>query len=83
MTGVCYNGRIAVVPYLIHTHTGSAQGSATDANVYVNLIGELGDMGNRHMMRSNNRIKFQEGQVLLALFYCRTSRVSQKSVLHR
>jgi len=56
-----------VLTYFIHTYTGSAHGSATDANVYVNLVGELGDMGNRQLLRSNNHIKFHEGQVLLAL----------------
>jgi len=46
-------------------YTGSIDGSATEANVYVNLIGELGDMGNRHLLRSNNPNKFQDGQVSL------------------
>jgi len=54
--------------YYIHMYTGSTPGSATDANVYVNLIGELGDMGSRHLLRSNNRVKFQDGQVSLNIF---------------
>ena len=53
--------------YYIHTYTGCIDGSATDANVYVNLVGELGDMGNRQLLRSNNHVKFQDGQVLLAI----------------
>lgn len=53
----------AVVTYLIHTNTGFTDDSATESDVYVNLVGELGDMGNRQLLRSNNTVKFQQGQV--------------------
>jgi len=56
--------------YYIHTYTGSARGSAADAaaaDVYVNLVGELGDTGDRQMLRSDNDVKFQRGQVTVSL----------------
>lgn len=49
--------------YRVETYTGSLPGSDTEANVFVNLFGERGDMGKRLLFRSNNDIKFAEGQV--------------------
>lgn len=50
--------------YRVETCTGSLPGSDTEANVFVNLFGERGDMGKRLLFRSNNDTKFAEGQVL-------------------
>jgi len=66
--------------YCIHTFTGSTDGCSTDANVYVNLFGELGDTGSRQLLRSNNHIKFREGQVTLAVFLLLHVSVSQSSL---
>jgi len=43
--------------------TASVDGSATDADIYVNLVGELGDTGSRRLLRSNNPVAFQQAQV--------------------
>ena len=75
---------LAVVMYYIYTYTGSNQGSATDADIYVNLVGELGDTGSRHMLRSNNHVKFQQGQVerlLLLVHVSQKFTVSQLTLL--
>uniref|UniRef100_A0A669B819 Lipoxygenase homology PLAT domains 1 n=1 Tax=Oreochromis niloticus TaxID=8128 RepID=A0A669B819_ORENI len=48
--------------YEIHVFTGTMWGAGTDANVYVNIYGETGDTGERHLKKSNNLNKFEKGQ---------------------
>lgn len=38
-------------------------GAGTDANVYINIYGEIGDTGDRQLKRANNLNKFEKGQV--------------------
>ena len=38
-------------------------GAGTDANVYINIYGEIGDTGERKLRKSNNLNKFEKGQV--------------------
>jgi hypothetical protein len=48
--------------YELHVFTGTASGSGTDANVFINLYGEHGDTGDRQLKESSNRNKFESGQ---------------------
>uniref|UniRef100_A0A667Z1M9 Lipoxygenase homology PLAT domains 1 n=1 Tax=Myripristis murdjan TaxID=586833 RepID=A0A667Z1M9_9TELE len=48
--------------YEVHVFTGTMWGAGTDANVYINIYGEIGDTGDRHLKRSNNLNKFEKGQ---------------------
>ncbi|MGH0156164.1 UNVERIFIED_CONTAM: hypothetical protein FKN15_047648 [Acipenser sinensis] len=48
--------------YEVHVFTGSVLGAGTDANVYINVYGEMGDTGERHLKKSNNLNKFEKGQ---------------------
>ena len=47
--------------------TGDIFGAGTDANVYLNLTGENGDTGERHLATANNINKFERNQV--GIFY--------------
>ncbi len=38
-------------------------GAGTDANVYINIYGEIGDTGERQLRKSNHLNKFEKGQV--------------------
>uniref|UniRef100_A0A3Q3H262 Lipoxygenase homology PLAT domains 1a n=1 Tax=Labrus bergylta TaxID=56723 RepID=A0A3Q3H262_9LABR len=38
-------------------------GAGTDANVYINIYGEIGDTGERKLRKSNNLNKFEKGKV--------------------
>ena len=60
---------LAVIRYQVHVFTGSATGSDTDANVYLNLWGERGDTGKRQLNKSNNPMMFLSGQVFQFNFY--------------
>jgi len=61
------NGRPLVVldeiPYEVKVFTGTKRGSGTDANVFMTIYGSLGDSGERELNKSNNRNKFEDGQV--------------------
>ncbi|XP_078530890.1 lipoxygenase homology domain-containing protein 1 isoform X2 [Lissotriton helveticus] len=48
--------------YEVHVYTGSVWGAGTDANVYVNIYGEIGDTGERQLKKSNHLNKFEKGQ---------------------
>ncbi|TKS84776.1 Lipoxygenase -like proteiny domain-containing protein 1 [Collichthys lucidus] len=48
--------------YEVHVFTGTMFGAGTDANVYVNIYGEIGDTGERRLRKSNNLNKFEKGQ---------------------
>lgn len=44
--------------------TGTVGGSGTDANVYLNLIGDMGDTGDRDLVNCKNNVnKFEKGNV--------------------
>jgi len=38
-------------------------GAATDADVYVNIYGEIGDTGERRLRKANNLNKYEKGHV--------------------
>ena len=47
-------------------YTGKEDNADTKASVYLNLFGEHGDCGKRQLIRSNNKVPFQRGQVSAA-----------------
>ncbi|KAI5096357.1 lipoxygenase-like domain-containing protein 1, partial [Silurus meridionalis] len=49
--------------YEVHVFTGNIWGAGTDANVYINIYGEMGDTGERKLRKSNHFNKFERGQV--------------------
>ncbi|XP_053543932.1 lipoxygenase homology domain-containing protein 1 [Ictalurus punctatus] len=49
--------------YEIRVFTGPMWGAGTDANVYINIYGEMGDTGERKLRKSNHFNKFERGQV--------------------
>ncbi|KAF5899708.1 lipoxygenase homology domain-containing protein 1, partial [Clarias magur] len=49
--------------YEVYVFTGSMWGAGTDANVYINIYGEMGDTGERKLRKSNHFNKFERGQV--------------------
>ncbi|KAK2819320.1 hypothetical protein Q5P01_024881 [Channa striata] len=56
------NGDLEVSSYEVHVFTGTMWGAGTDANVYINIYGEIGDTGERKLRKSNNLNKFEKGQ---------------------
>ncbi|XP_035377622.1 lipoxygenase homology domain-containing protein 1-like [Electrophorus electricus] len=48
--------------YEVHVFTGSMWGAGTDAGVYINIYGEMGDTGERKIRKSNHLNKFERGQ---------------------
>ncbi|XP_061603543.1 lipoxygenase homology domain-containing protein 1 [Phyllopteryx taeniolatus] len=53
---------LEVNSYEVHVFTGHMWGAGTDANVYINVYGQIGDTGERHFRKSNNLNKFERGQ---------------------
>ena len=52
------------IDYQVKVVTGDVFGAGTDANVFINLTGEFGDTGERHLKDSNtNMNKFERNQV--------------------
>lgn len=49
--------------YEVHVFTGTTLGAGTDAGVYMNIYGEMGDTGERKLRKSNHLNKFERGQV--------------------
>ena len=50
--------------YHVSVHTGDKRGAGTDANIFLNIFGELGDTGDRPLEESkSNRNKFERNQV--------------------
>jgi len=48
----------------VSVHTGDKRGAGTDANIFLNIFGELGDTGDRPLEESkSNRNKFERNQV--------------------
>ncbi|GFN87702.1 hypothetical protein PoB_001420800 [Plakobranchus ocellatus] len=55
---------LPVVKYLVQVYTGKKSYAGTDANVYINIFGDLGDTGNRFLKYSKtNRNKFEKGKM--------------------
>lgn len=53
-----------MVKYEAEVYTGSKRGAGTDANVFLNVFGLLGDTGDRALLKSSaNRNKFERGNV--------------------
>lgn len=53
-----------VVHYTVQVYTGKKASAGTNANVYINIFGDLGDTGNRFLKHSKtNRDKFEKGKV--------------------
>lgn len=58
-----------MVKYDVEVHTGKKSGAGTDADVFVNIFGELGDTGKRPLIDSKtNRNKFEKGNVCVSVF---------------
>ena len=52
--------------YQVFVHTGDKRGAGTNANIFLNIFGELGDTGDRPLEKSkSNRDKFERNQVSL------------------
>uniref|UniRef100_A0A4W3HXD7 Lipoxygenase homology PLAT domains 1 n=1 Tax=Callorhinchus milii TaxID=7868 RepID=A0A4W3HXD7_CALMI len=52
---------LPVLKYRVVIYTGTKSGSGTDANVYICLVGELGDTGERALYDSKNNVnKFEK-----------------------
>ena len=52
--------------YQVFVHTGDKRGAGTNANIFLNIFGELGDTGDRPLEASkSNRDKFERNQVSL------------------
>ena len=59
---VCF--LFSVIKYRVTICTGNVSGSGTDASVFLNIIGDLGDTGERLMIMSKNNVnKFEKGNV--------------------
>lgn len=57
-----------VIKYRVTICTGNVSGSGTDASVFLNIIGDMGDTGERLMIMSKNNVnKFEKGNVSASL----------------
>ncbi|CAJ1070168.1 lipoxygenase homology domain-containing protein 1-like [Xyrichtys novacula] len=56
------NEELEINSYEVHVFTGTMWGAGTDANVYINVYGEVGDTGERQLRKSNNLNKFEKGK---------------------
>lgn len=64
---LCYF--VLVIKYRVTICTGNVSGSGTDASVFLNVIGDLGDTGERLMFMSKNNVnKFEKGNVSKLLY---------------
>lgn len=55
---------LSVIKYRVTICTGNVSGSGTDASVFLNVFGDLGDTGERLMFMSKNNVnKFEKGNV--------------------
>lgn len=53
-----------MLKYRVTICTGNVSGGGTDASVFLNIIGDLGDTGERLMIMSKNNVnKFEKGNV--------------------
>uniref|UniRef100_A0A3B5A4B4 Lipoxygenase homology domain-containing protein 1-like n=1 Tax=Stegastes partitus TaxID=144197 RepID=A0A3B5A4B4_9TELE len=54
----------AVIKYRVTVCTGTVGGSGTDASVFLNLIGDQGDTGDRELVNCKNNVnKFEKGNL--------------------
>jgi len=61
---------VVVVKYTAEVHTGQKRGSGTDANVFLNVFGLMGDTGDRPLESSStNRNKFENGNVSIIIYF--------------
>ncbi|XP_030598877.1 lipoxygenase homology domain-containing protein 1 [Archocentrus centrarchus] len=61
-TGATIDEPLALIKYRVTICTGNVSGSGTDASVFLNIIGDLGDTGERLMIMSKNNVnKFEKG----------------------
>ncbi|KAG7241182.1 hypothetical protein INR49_025925, partial [Caranx melampygus] len=56
------NEDLEINSYEVHVFTGAMWGAGTDANVYINIYGEIGDTGERKLRKSNHLNKFEKDQ---------------------
>ncbi|KAL6113992.1 loxhd1 [Pungitius sinensis] len=55
---------LAVIKYRVTVCTGTVGGSGTDASVFLNLIGDQGDTGDRQLVNCQNNVnKFEKGNL--------------------
>ncbi|KAM3867839.1 lipoxygenase homology domain-containing protein 1 [Diretmus argenteus] len=55
---------LPLIKYRVTVCTGTIAGSGTDANVYINLIGDQGDTGDRQLINCKNNVnKFEKGNM--------------------
>ena len=54
---------VTEIQYRVKVVTGDILGAGTDANVFINVYGEFGDTGERHLKDSDNINKFERNQV--------------------
>ncbi|KAK2837787.1 hypothetical protein Q5P01_014999 [Channa striata] len=63
-TGELIAEPLPVIKYRITVCTGTISGSGTDASVFLNLIGDHGDTGDRQLINCKNNInKFEKGNM--------------------
>nr|XP_019938128.1 PREDICTED: lipoxygenase homology domain-containing protein 1 isoform X2 [Paralichthys olivaceus] len=61
-TGALIDEPLPLIKYRVTICTGNVSGSGTDASVFLNVIGDLGDTGERLMIMSKNNVnKFEKG----------------------
>ncbi|XP_071760769.2 lipoxygenase homology domain-containing protein 1 [Centroberyx gerrardi] len=61
-TGALIEEPLPLIKYRVTICTGNVSGSGTDASVFLNIIGDLGDTGERLMFMSKNNVnKFEKG----------------------
>ncbi|KAG7499250.1 lipoxygenase-likey domain-containing protein 1 isoform X1 [Solea senegalensis] len=61
-TGALIDEPLPLIKYRVTICTGNVSGSGTDATVFLNVIGDLGDTGERLMIMSKNNVnKFEKG----------------------
>ena len=62
---------LTVVKYNVSVHTSDKFGAGTDANVFCNIFGEMGDTGERPLSKSaTNRNKFERKNVSVLCGHC-------------
>ncbi|XP_078677295.1 uncharacterized protein LOC144913960 isoform X2 [Branchiostoma floridae x Branchiostoma belcheri] len=54
---------LPVLRYYIQVYTGDIEEAFTEGDIYMNIVGERGDTGERLLMNSTQEKKFQPGQV--------------------
>nr|XP_055024965.1 lipoxygenase homology domain-containing protein 1 isoform X1 [Misgurnus anguillicaudatus] len=61
-TGDLVSEPLSVIKYRVTVYTGTISGSGTDASVFLCLIGDIGDTGDRTLVNCKNNVnKFEKG----------------------